>query len=222
MQQRQQLSFYIESRSMLVAGTLRRVFEQRGFIALPGGRPAPVTGFTLAISTAGPAACWLMPDLVEAVPDELGELLSSALQCRVTSIASVGSIQAYAVSSGGRILEKLAVDGTTVLDDFDSPHRAAVLAGGTIIECLEGTGLHAANRTYDDIASAKRTLKLSFAPKERSGVEAIEIDPTISCPVCDSAMRKNSGRYGVFWGCVRYPECRGRLSEKQAMAARQQ
>ena len=30
-----------------------------------------------------------------------------------------------------------------------------------------------------------------------------------SCPICGSAMRRRSGRYGAFWGCSRYPSCRG-------------
>ena len=30
-----------------------------------------------------------------------------------------------------------------------------------------------------------------------------------SCPQCGSAMRRRSGRYGIFWGCGRYPSCKG-------------
>ena len=30
-----------------------------------------------------------------------------------------------------------------------------------------------------------------------------------SCPQCGSAMRSRSGRRGPFWGCSRYPSCRG-------------
>lgn len=32
---------------------------------------------------------------------------------------------------------------------------------------------------------------------------------TPSCPTCGSAMHRRSGRYGAFWGCSRYPTCRG-------------
>lgn len=32
---------------------------------------------------------------------------------------------------------------------------------------------------------------------------------TSSCPKCGSAMRRRSGQYGQFWGCSRYPKCRG-------------
>ncbi|TYC63974.1 hypothetical protein FMN50_02105 [Rhodobacterales bacterium] len=31
----------------------------------------------------------------------------------------------------------------------------------------------------------------------------------LNCPVCGSVMRRRSGRYGRFWGCSRYPSCKG-------------
>jgi DNA-binding helix-hairpin-helix protein with protein kinase domain len=30
-----------------------------------------------------------------------------------------------------------------------------------------------------------------------------------NCPQCGAQMRRRSGRYGSFWGCSRYPQCRG-------------
>jgi len=30
-----------------------------------------------------------------------------------------------------------------------------------------------------------------------------------NCPRCGSSMRRRSGRYGRFWGCSRYPRCKG-------------
>lgn len=32
---------------------------------------------------------------------------------------------------------------------------------------------------------------------------------TPTCPRCGSSMRRRSGRYGQFWGCSRYPRCKG-------------
>lgn len=32
---------------------------------------------------------------------------------------------------------------------------------------------------------------------------------TPTCPSCSSPMRQRSGRYGRFWGCSRYPHCKG-------------
>jgi hypothetical protein len=31
----------------------------------------------------------------------------------------------------------------------------------------------------------------------------------VSCPQCGSPMAQRNGKYGTFWGCSRYPECRG-------------
>lgn len=32
------------------------------------------------------------------------------------------------------------------------------------------------------------------------------------CPICGSAMRLRKGKYGEFWSCTRYPECKGTRS----------
>jgi len=29
------------------------------------------------------------------------------------------------------------------------------------------------------------------------------------CPKCGAEVRERSGKYGWFWGCVRYPNCKG-------------
>jgi hypothetical protein len=29
------------------------------------------------------------------------------------------------------------------------------------------------------------------------------------CPLCESRMRWTSGKFGPFWGCAKYPDCRG-------------
>lgn len=42
------------------------------------------------------------------------------------------------------------------------------------------------------------------APSRRAGAAS-----SPSCPKCGSSMRRRSGRYGQFWGCSRYPKCRG-------------
>lgn len=30
-----------------------------------------------------------------------------------------------------------------------------------------------------------------------------------TCPTCSSPMKQRAGSRGAFWGCVKYPECRG-------------
>jgi len=31
----------------------------------------------------------------------------------------------------------------------------------------------------------------------------------VLCPQCNAPMKQRNGKYGAFWGCTRYPECRG-------------
>lgn len=38
-----------------------------------------------------------------------------------------------------------------------------------------------------------------------------EVNRTPCCPICDASMRKRSGVNGEFWGCSRFPGCRGTL-----------
>ena len=33
--------------------------------------------------------------------------------------------------------------------------------------------------------------------------------PTIACPLCGAPMVKRTSQYGAFWGCSKYPACRG-------------
>jgi hypothetical protein len=35
------------------------------------------------------------------------------------------------------------------------------------------------------------------------------ITPPPSCPQCGGPMRMRTGRYGNFWSCIKYPECKG-------------
>ena len=47
----------------------------------------------------------------------------------------------------------------------------------------------------------------SAQPSMRSRSNAAQNVP--NCPRCGSAMRRRSGRHGLFWGCSRYPGCKG-------------
>ncbi|MBS9441252.1 DNA topoisomerase III [Photorhabdus heterorhabditis] len=36
--------------------------------------------------------------------------------------------------------------------------------------------------------------------------------PSLPCPVCGGVTRQRQGKNGVFWGCIKYPECSGVVS----------
>jgi ssDNA-binding Zn-finger/Zn-ribbon topoisomerase 1 len=33
--------------------------------------------------------------------------------------------------------------------------------------------------------------------------------PMPMCPLCNSGMARRIGKFGVFWGCTRFPRCQG-------------
>jgi len=35
----------------------------------------------------------------------------------------------------------------------------------------------------------------------------------VQCPVCGKYMQKRNGKYGKFWGCIRYPNCTATLPD---------
>lgn len=41
------------------------------------------------------------------------------------------------------------------------------------------------------------------------------------CPRCNAKMNRKSGKYGEFWGCSRYPDCRGVLNSDGTMPGRE-
>ncbi len=48
----------------------------------------------------------------------------------------------------------------------------------------------------------------TYRVKTRGGTEVIE-DTASNCPMCGSPMRRRSGKFGEFWSCTRFPECKG-------------
>ncbi len=45
--------------------------------------------------------------------------------------------------------------------------------------------------------------------KQDEGTDSPTVVPIPSCPICDGEMRLRSGKYGEFWSCMRFPDCRG-------------
>ncbi|MBU0973959.1 MAG: topoisomerase DNA-binding C4 zinc finger domain-containing protein [Proteobacteria bacterium] len=56
------------------------------------------------------------------------------------------------------------------------------------------------------------TVALKVTPSPRPAPQPPSVTTTSgtpACPRCGSLMRRRSGRYGLFWGCSRYPGCKG-------------
>jgi hypothetical protein len=204
---------------MLVAGRLRFHMEQRGFALMPPGQPAPATGFSLVIRPDGPG-CWVHTDVADAIEGEFGQLLSQELRCQVTTIGMAGTVLAYENAVQGVVSEKLAADGSTVLESLNSPYEAAVTSGSPLRDLLAADWISALDMPFEDARNTRRAITLGFAPRRSQSEETIEIDPLLECPICQSAMKTTTGPHGTFFGCVRFPDCRGRLTNKQAEAMR--
>ncbi|MFN2332479.1 MAG: DNA topoisomerase III [Halomonas sp.] len=79
-------------------------------------------------------------------------------------------------------------------------------------------------QALDDVAAGRVELK-DFMARQSGMVEKLvqharEATVTMpqheskKCPDCQAPMRKRHGKYGAFWGCSRYPECKGMLSDE--------
>ncbi|MFT5431910.1 MAG: hypothetical protein ACI9OJ_002608 [Myxococcota bacterium] len=213
------LILYIPSRPMLVAGRLRFHMEQRGFALMPPGQSAPATGFSLLIRPDGPG-CWVHTDVADAIEGEFGQLLSQELRCQVTTIGTAGTVFAYENAFQGVVTEKLAADGNSILESLNSPHEATVKSGSALRDLLAANWISALDMPFEEARGTRRTMTLGFAPRRSQSDETIEIDPLLECPMCQSAMKTTTGPHGTFFGCVRFPDCRGRLTTKQAEAMR--
>ena len=62
-------------------------------------------------------------------------------------------------------------------------------------------------RTNDASKSYTNARNLSKNSRVNRSLDRKLVTPV--CPVCSSDMRKRNGRYGRFWGCSKYPKCRG-------------
>lgn len=79
-------------------------------------------------------------------------------------------------------------------------------------------------QALDDVAAGRMALQ-DFMARQAGMVEKLVQhvrDATVTmpqqerktCPECQAPMRKRQGKYGAFWGCSRYPECKGMLRDK--------
>ncbi|MCA9513694.1 MAG: hypothetical protein KC635_02015, partial [Myxococcales bacterium] len=124
----ERLSLYVEAPAARLAARLRAYLSARGWV-LAGRGERPLDGFELTLRSASRAAVWVLPSPPEAVPDELGAVLSQELAARVTTVLEAGDVCAYEVHERGRLLEKLAARGAEVLEDGGVEWQLRVAAG---------------------------------------------------------------------------------------------
>lgn len=219
------LSLKVDTRAILVASRIRTTMEQRGYGALDPGAPAHAQEFGIVVRRGPDRNTWVHPEFAEAIPESLGTKLSHDLRCRVTTVVRAGQVTAYEIAENGSSIEKLAMNGEEILEDSGCRTGERVRQGEALSALLVEAGLTETERTYQEVLGLPgRKMPLRFAPlpgRAGAGGGELEIDPLLECPSCASPMQLQQGKFGEFYGCVRFPACRGRLTAKQADVLRQ-
>lgn len=215
-------AFWVEAPPVRLAGRLRVQMQRRGYALVPGDGATPLGGFALTVVAVGRDGAWVHPDDADALPDGFARLLSAELGARVTTVVEADGLCAYEVALRGEVVERLAARGTEILEDQASPHAGAVAAGAPLAERLVASGLDGFRRPDPASSGAPRgVIGLRFAPvNAKPPSEVLEIDPLVTCPACGAPTCARQGPYGAFYGCVRFPACRGRRTVAEAARLR--
>ena len=89
--------------------------------------------------------------------------------------------------------------------------EARKFAEGRNLQLIDGTRLHSLIKRSAEVAeSSSRPMPSSHRPSQPADHAAP------SCPLCSSAMALRTAKRGAksgnaFWGCTRYPSCRGTM-----------
>lgn len=78
-------------------------------------------------------------------------------------------------------------------------HKLSDMVGYYGVDMLE------AHRALSDSKMNQQVYEHLAVDLERIGIDESRIK---KCPKCDEPMRKRHGKYGEFWGCEGYPDCR--------------
>lgn len=233
------LHIFVQSKVVRVASALRRYFQMHGIVLAPlvppvGTEPAgtePVGAEQPGAATIPEAHTlelvirearrhpWLSVSLdpPEAFEEDLAAFLSMELNCDVAALVGLDDTFGVRRWSLGRVVDRLnRVEGALV-DDSGGEWLDAARQSGEVSAVLRGLGVgHASfGASPEAPQSGGRAVTLRGVARAGRGPE-IEVDPLLACPDCDGPMMARQSRHGTFFGCVRYPECRGLLTEEQA------
>lgn len=226
------LTLYVRRPTPQVAARIKSFIGQRGWRLL--GRSAPPEPLPLEVRYVvlpGPRGGFtgVWPSDPELHPTELGALLSRSLQTEIVEVVlgPGGSPFAYRrLANGSASVELAIVAGQVVERQGTDTVTRAIGAGATPLEALEAEGMRFAGVPWAQLPSEgraprERPVSVRFLPAQGDRSESIGIDPLLECPTCTGPMVERAGKYGAFFGCARFPECRGRLNAAQAERQRE-
>jgi hypothetical protein len=99
------------------------------------------------------------------------------------------------------------VDGAVKLEAWtdESDRGEAPSVGWEVLRAYHRLGHRSLPFT---LAETPATSTAAPAPRQSDSQPATPAVQTPMCPGCGSPMRKRSGKFGSFWGCSRYPDCK--------------
>lgn len=208
------LALCVEAPAARLGARLRAWLGTQGWALLADGAELPLDGLTLTLTAVDRARTWVVADPPEATPEALAAFASQELRARVTTILVSGEVTACEVHEGGREIGRLVVRGAEVVELDGAAFEGVALDGAAARDALARAGL-------DPAGIEGRSMALRFAPvRRRAPAEVVEVDPLVTCPRCGAPTQRRASRFGAFYGCVRYPGCRGRRSEADAQEMR--
>ena len=206
------LSMHVRAKPLQVASALRRFMSMRGYSVLPprGDEVAAVEFRLVPPGTSGLTAVFAEPP--DQIDEVLASTLSQSLRTLVFSLVRGGDVFALQSWNGGHPLERVGVVRGQLVEGEPGELASAILAGEEQ-SVLDARGIEL------DHPDA-RAIVVGFAQAARPGRTALVVDPLLSCPRCGSPMAERKGRFGAFFGCLRFPQCDGKLSSAEADAQR--
>ncbi len=210
------LQHFTEPPARYTEASLVRFLEERGI-----GRPstfAPIVTLIISRGYVARSGKSLVPTplgevttklMIESFPDIVDYTFTAQMEDKLDGIASGGdTVEGVLTDFWKDFSEELnRADSEISRENIEVPveetDMICELCGARMIVKNGRYGKFAACPNYP---TCKNTKPLT-EPKENEPPKEVQYAP-FRCEQCGSAMVLRSGRYGDFYACVRYPECR--------------
>jgi len=212
------LTLHVRAKPMRAAATLRRYMAMRGYVPIaPRSDDIPSVVFVLSSIPSGSPFTAIRPEPAEQCDDHLGGFLSQELRSVAYTVVLGGDVVAVRCWEAGVQQSQFGRVADRIVEEADVPWAQKIVAGANPEDVLGTLGLH----SLGDEGPDGKSITVGFQARGRGATDAsLLLDPLLECPRCQEPMVQRKARHGLFFGCVRYPDCDGVLSEKQAAEAR--
>lgn len=188
--------------------------------AMQAGQICQVQGAEQKAQQTRPPAPYNDGTLIAAMTNAAAFVTDAALKKVLKENAGIGTEATRAgiidtlVKRGFLVREKKALRSTPL--------------GRSLVDVLPGTltnpGLTALWEQMLDEVAAGRVSLADFMAKQSQWVSQLvaqgksqpltmQVPPSPPCPVCGGKTSQRKGKSGLFWGCLKYPDCKGIVGE---------